>query len=240
MSVFDGEVKVGRTVKDPATDHSLPAAGALSFGAVKSVSALSGTTGVDACLITGNKWQQLNGKHTENVSMDHLLQILGNRQELVAGNHQHTIVGTTTNTHVGVHNHTNVAPRNDTFAHTRTEIHSEQEHQQQPTGRLENTQTEHKDGQELVEMHAMKTEIVGIGMETTGLKTEYKRIAVDVVNMGADFKIMKTESGAFEENLKALAGDIKGGKLKAAATHVKAIGANLNAGIAGNADSPFA
>src|SRR5580658_8770277 len=115
MSVFEGAVKIGRDVADPGTDHLLPPSGALSFGAIKAVTGLSGTNGVDACLISGNKWQQLNGKHTENVTMDHLLTILGNRKEMVQGSHTGTIVGTTNQTHVGVHNQTNVAARNDTF-----------------------------------------------------------------------------------------------------------------------------
>ena len=240
MAVFDGAVKVGRAVADPKTDKNLPPPHSLSWGGIKSTSGLAGTTGVEVCLIVGNKWQQLNGQHTENVTQHHLLTILGNRQELVAGNHTHTIVGNTNNTHVGVHNHTNISPRNDTFVHTRTEMHSELECQQQPTGRNESTTTECTNTE--TEQHIKQSEwsIIGRSLEVTGLKTEYKRIAVDVTNMGAEFEVMEAESRNFKSNLELFASDIHGGKVKAAATHAKAIGANLNAGIAGNADSPFA
>ena len=137
MSVFDGSIVTPRAVPDPFTDHLLPPPGALDYGSITSLTALAGTTGVDACLIQGDKWQQLVGNHTENVAMDHKLQITGNRAEQVTGNHQHTIVGTTNTTFVGVHNQTNIAPRNDTYNHTRTENHAESEHINQPTSQLE-------------------------------------------------------------------------------------------------------
>jgi hypothetical protein len=240
MAVFDKIVKIKRAVPDPQKDQTLPQLGALNLKSITSVTALAGTTGVDACLIQGNKWQQLNGQHTENVSQDHLLTILGNRQEMVAGNHTHTIVGNTNATHVGVHNHTNISPRNDTFVHTRTEMHSEQECQQQPTGRTESTANETTSTQNEQHFQLLKMEVTGTAIEATTLKTEYKQIAVDVTNMGTDFVLMEAESKGFHSNLAALATDIHGGKIKAAATHIKAIGGNLNAGIAGNADSPFA
>jgi len=247
MGVFDGTVKIGRTVADPGTDHSLPPCGALSFGGIKAVTALSGTNGADACLITGNKWQQLNGKHTENVTMDHLLTIVGNRQEMVSGNHTHTIVGHTNATHVGVHNQTNVAPRNDTFVHTRTENHSEQEHQNQPTGRNEVTASEHTSTHEeshtKLEEHTatgFKFEAVGMNFETQVTNVESKMVNVGFHGISAEAKLMHHKSELFEERLQAFATDVVAVKLRAAVTHAKAIAADLNAGIAANLDSPFA
>jgi hypothetical protein len=240
MSVFDGAVKIGRAVRDPGTDKKLPEVGSLSYGAIKSATALAGTTGVDACLIQGNKWQELKGQHTENVLQHHLLTIQGNRQEMVAGNHTHTIVGNTNTTHIGTHNHTNISPRNDTFVHTRTENHTEEEHQNQPTGRNDVASSENKDVEESKHFHGLEWNVIGVAFEVVGVKTEHKSVALDVTNVKADFEMMHAESKSFHQNLSALASDIHGGKLKVAATHAKAIGANICAGIAANLDSPFA
>lgn len=239
-SVFAGEIIVPRAVADPGTDHSLPPSGSLSYGSITSLTALAGTDGVNTSLITGDKWQQLNGQHTENVSENHLLTIQGNRQEMISGDHTHTIVGNTNATHIGTHNQTNISPRNDTFAHTRTEVHSEEEHQQQPTGRKESTAEESTNTEKESHFKQFEYMVTGVSMEAKVVATEYKRVAVGVVNMGADFVVMKSSSKAFEENLGALASEVKGVKLKAAASHAKAVAANLNAGLAGNADSPLA
>lgn len=240
MSVFDGEVKIGRTVKDPGSDHSLPPGGSLSFGAVKSVSALSGTTGVDACLITGNKWQQLNGKHTENVTMDHLLQILGNRQELVSGNHTHMIIGNTNTTHIGTHNQTNVAPRNEVYGHKKTETHSEQEFKQQPTGQMKSINSEHKDVFLGFELYQQEKNMYGMKMEFTGLNVEGDATNVESKAINVEIPIVHHECKLLEDKLHTFATDVVAVKIRAAEAHLKAIAADLNAGLAANADSPFA
>jgi hypothetical protein len=240
MSVFDGAVKIGRAVRDPGTDKKLPPVGSLSYGAIKSVTALSGTTGVDACLIQGNKWQELKGQHTENVLQHHLLTIQGNRQEMVVGNHTHTIVGNTNTTQIGTHNQTNIAARNDTCVQPYTENHSQPDYKNQPTQTMGSASTEHQDKEEAKHFHGFEWNVIGTSVEVTGVKAEHKSVALDVTNVKADFEMMHAESKSFHQNLSALASDIHGGKLKAAATHAKAIGANICAGIAANLDSPFA
>ena len=64
MAVFSGDVKVGRAVKDPGTDKSLPAPGSLSYGAIASTSALAACPGTDAQLIHGDKWIKIDAKQT--------------------------------------------------------------------------------------------------------------------------------------------------------------------------------
>jgi hypothetical protein len=240
MGVFDGSVKVKRAVSDPGTDKKLPSMGSLSYGAIKSATALAGTTGVDACLIQGNKWQELKGQHTENVLQHHLLTIQGNRQEMVVGNHTHTIVGNTNNTHVGTHNHTNISPRNDTFVHTRTENHSEEEHQNQPIGRNESTSSEHTNTED--EQHFKGTEytMTMLKLEATVTNLEHKTLSVGVHGINSEAKIMHHTSEALENKLQGFVSEVVPAKLKAAGAHIKAVGASLNAGVAANSDSPFA
>src|SRR5262249_9175054 len=107
-------------------------------------------------------------------------------------------------------------------------------------GRMEHTSQETTNTESEKHFEMLKWEIIGIALEAVGLKTEYKRIGVGVANLDADFTVMKAESKSFEHNLAALASDIQAGKLKAALTHAKAVAANVNAGLAVNADSPFA
>jgi hypothetical protein len=240
MGVFDGKIKTSRSVADPGTDYKLPQLGSLSYGAIKSMTALAGTTGADACLIQGNKWQQVLGQHTENLTQDHKLTIMGNRQEMVTGNHTHTIVGNTNTTHVGVHNHTNIAPRNDVFAHMRTENHAEQEQKNQPTGRMENTASSHANSGEESHTKGEEHMAIGVKFEATGLSMESKGINVGVHGISSEAKLMKHHSDLLEDKMQAFVSEVVPAKIKVAAMHAKAVAASLNAGLAANADSPFA
>ena len=58
MSVFDGQIQTPLRVDDPLTDRNMPPAGKLSWTA-KSKTALAGCTGIDAKLVHGDRWQQL-------------------------------------------------------------------------------------------------------------------------------------------------------------------------------------
>ncbi len=62
MGVFAASTKITRAVADPGTDDTLPSPGALSWGGITGVSALAGTTGADAKLVTGDRWQQVSRK----------------------------------------------------------------------------------------------------------------------------------------------------------------------------------
>ncbi len=241
MSVFDGKVKIGRAVADPETDHALPPSGALSFGAIKSATALSGTNGVDASLITGNKWQQLNGKHTENVTMDHLLTIMGNRKETVTGNHTGTIVGTTNQTQVGVHNETNVAARNNTYVQPLNETHSQPHNISQPTTlqRFEETVSEYfkqhwTNSLWYGTLYGTKIDLVpGLNLAYSTLKTEGGAIKTQTL-------LMKAKSTALDAKFQGFVTNLFLSAMLASFLQAKIILADLNGGIAANADSPFA
>jgi hypothetical protein len=89
--VFQADPKVPRRVKDPRTDHRLPPMGSLSWPTVMSDTALSGTTGVDCMLVTGNRWQEMKGSLTENYTHDKKIDVRGKHQETIKGDRSITV-----------------------------------------------------------------------------------------------------------------------------------------------------
>jgi len=69
MPVFDKTTKTARNVADPGTDKNLPDGGALTYGAMTTLTALAGTTGVDCKLVTGDRWQEIAGNMTEHYTL---------------------------------------------------------------------------------------------------------------------------------------------------------------------------
>jgi len=96
--VFDSSTKIPRRVKDPQTDDTLPSPGSLSWGSMASTSALSGTTGVDCMLVTGDRWKQMNGSLTENYSNDKKITVNGKHNETIVGNRDITVQSNVTHT----------------------------------------------------------------------------------------------------------------------------------------------
>jgi|GEM_PF-4040781 hypothetical protein len=169
MSAFNGNVATPLAVSDPGTDHKLPAAGSLSYGAITSQTALAGTNGVDTALVKGNEWQHFTGNYTEFIDQNYQLTVKGNRQEMLQSNQKLTVVGKTNETFVGVHNRTNIAPFNQNHVHTATYKHSQPSHVQQPTTyqRHENNVLEYF--QEHFEHAWFKIGIVGLNIDTTAV-----------------------------------------------------------------------
>ena len=69
-STFAADLKTVNGSFDPSTDHTTPKIGALNLSAMPSLTALPITTGVDAKLIHGDRWQQIDGKQTEKIDKD--------------------------------------------------------------------------------------------------------------------------------------------------------------------------
>jgi len=84
--VFDAKTRIKLKVGDPGDDKSLPDGGALAYGSITGSSALSGTTGVDCMKVNGDRWQQMDGKLTENYTGDKQIQVLGKHTEQITGN----------------------------------------------------------------------------------------------------------------------------------------------------------
>jgi hypothetical protein len=239
--VFNSTVLTATRSNAARADSSAPPAGQLNLKAMTSVAALSGTTGTSVALIHGDVWDQFEGIDSKNVLKDQKLTVTGNRTEVILQNHQHTIVGTTNAKHIGVHNQTNIAPRNDTFVHTRSEDHHQPEQIHQPTS-LINIQ---KAVSEYFNKHTKFSlwffTMVGIKMDLIPI------VNLAYASMEGKLGIIATKALVLEKQAKAL-----DAKYQAAVTHftltavlasalwAKIIMFDGNAGVAANADSPFA
>lgn len=132
MGVFGKSTKVSRAVADPGTDDTLPSSGALLWGGITAASGVAGTTGADAKLVKGDRWQQVVGSMTENftgnvtsnITQNQTLMVTGDRTKQVAGNHVETVVGNRTDSTIGPHTEVNVSARNNTYVSPKVELHS--------------------------------------------------------------------------------------------------------------------
>jgi hypothetical protein len=105
-SVFDGNTKTGLRVADPKMDKTLLGSGSLAFGGMASATGLAGCNGIDAKLVHGDRWQQIDANFTEQVNADEKITILGNVTRMVVGNRTLTTVGNVTSTIVSNNNET--------------------------------------------------------------------------------------------------------------------------------------
>ena len=127
MSVFDGKTKIGRAVKEPGTDNTLPGGASLIYGAIAGPTALAGCTGIDAQLIHGDKWSENLGSHTEHVLQNVTLNVDGNQTIQVGANQTETICGSSSETLIGPHMVTNLSVFNETRIGPHVTTHGELE-----------------------------------------------------------------------------------------------------------------
>lgn len=240
MGVFNGSTITPRAVPDPGTDHMLPPAGALSYGAITSTSALAGTNGADAALITGNLWLELSGDFTEDIHGHLKSTVFQNHIHKTIGDLNYTIIGNTNDTRIGSQVHTNVATRNDIFCHTRTETHHQQECQQQPTQRKDVVSSSFVDVKNSFQIAAYAFTIAATAIALFGFYARGVLVYLQSAEIDIRRKKIQGQIAAIKADFHALKTDIKGLKLKAAGAHLKAIAGNICAGIAFNMDSPWA
>ena len=241
MAVFSANVETATGTNAAANDSKPPAFASLSSGAMTSESALAGTNGVDVFLIHGDRWQQIVGNEQVNILKNLTTNITLNETRTVFGNLVNKVVGTTTDTRIGVHNQTNIASRNDTFVHTRTEDHHQPEQIHQPT-----VQTNMQE--EVKEYFKEHTKFSSWYFTMVGIKTELTPIvSLGFTTLEGKLGVIATKALVLEKQSKAL-----DAKYQAAVTNftlsailasflwAKIIAFDGNAGVAANADSPFA
>lgn len=240
MSTFDDVVKTGTRKNAANGDKDLPDLGALNPSAMTSITALAGTNGIEVSLVHGDEWNQMEGNLTENILKNLLTHITLDETRTVDQNLINRVNGTTNDTRVGVHNQTNIAPRNDEFMHTRSEIHHQPEQREQKTEDFNILNVVREVAKEIFEFQYLKIEARLAHLEfcaTVNFEKKLFDVTGNVFKMEGD--AIEVKMSEIKASLGALGTEIKGGKLKAAATHLKAIAGNINAGIALNADSPF-
>ena len=143
---------------------------------------------------------------------------------------------------MGVHNQTNIAPRNDEFVHTRSEIHHQPENCDQKTEDIDKTKERKEFYEKHFEFNGFKlTAFYGpdinlnivLAYEARMLAVGYKSIASEYTTLDCELKEIGTAINIVASQVVATV------KAKLAPLHAKAVGANLNAGIAANGDSPL-
>ncbi len=239
-STFGGTPKTVNGSFDPSADNKTPHLGSLDMAAMSSRTALADTTGIDVSLIHGDEWNQIMGNLTENVLNNHIFFVKLDENYTVNTNLVRRVNGTTNDTRVGVHNQTNIQPRNDIYMHTRSEVHYQPENREQKT-------EDHDVGKTLLEFKEKHFEYNSLKIDVKNLSFEFnwplnfEKHLLDCNGsiFSMDGSAIEVETKEIKTSLGALGAEIKGGKVKAAATHLKAIAGNINAGIALNADSPF-
>ena len=238
MGVFDGAVKVGRAVADPKTDKDLPSPKSLSWGAIKSASALAGTTGTDSKLVHGDRWQQVAGSMTENyignvsstIAQDETHKIAGNRTKQVGGTHNETICGTSMETIIGAHVITNMNILNETRLGTRMQVH----------GALEWQKDQNQVGQfglrtgtayvEVYEAEVGHNEIAASHFEAKGQHNYFSVNDNNCVLFKFETKELNAKAEGAEAKVTGLKGDVKAMQAKVGGVEAKAVAAIPTAG----------
>ncbi len=246
MAVFDGAVKIGRAVADPGTDQTLPPSGALSFGAIKSNTALASTTGIDAKLVHGDRWQEIAGSLNENIHQNQKTTVDQNHNRTVTGNQVVRVVGTTTDTRVDSQLKTFYNSSTFIYNQPRVEQHSATEQKHNPT-----TESELKN--EHLEHTSWKVAGTGLHMEGKGMAVEGKAVSLDGVGAGAGLYGITADVGGigvegvlWKEKAEALSGRLQGfcnrlvgAEVKAGGPETKILPVIIGICVAVHLDSPF-
>jgi hypothetical protein len=240
MGVFGAQIQTSTNANGYPRDNVSPALGALNTAAMMSPSALSGTNGQCASLVHGDEWNQIENNRTDNILGNVKDYIKGNETYTVNGNLVYRVNGTTHDTRVQQHNQINISARLDVFIHTRSEMHYQPECREQKTADNESDNNIFHVDLKNVAWHLFMIDMFGIRMElNTTMNFEKKLLQVGGNIFVIEDRAFEVKMEEIKASLGGLASEIKAGKLKAAATHIKAIAGNINAGIALNADSPF-
>lgn len=240
-ATFGGSAKTVNGGFDPGNDHVTPTMGLLNLSSMPSTTALAGVDGTETMVIHANVDYLVEGNMKLHVVQSLTELIDQNHTNVVTGNKTQTIVGVTNQTFTAHHEQTNIATRTDHFIHQRTELHSQPELVHQPTTTSEHVHEKNEDSFKLLESRNHFIEIADVAIDINllmDLATKNREMTLCYVS--AEGQAFKHEIHGIRNELGAMATEIKAGKVKAAASHAKAIAANLNAGFAANADSPVA
>lgn len=235
MGIFAGSTKISRAVTDPGLDHTLPSPGALSWGAITAASAVAGTTGADAKLVHGDRWQQIDGNFTETMGGNLLSTVTGDQTHSVTGSQTmtvtqdqtETVVGNTLHTMIGPQIVTNMNVRNETRAVTHLHTHGDNFFQYGPDNAFHYCETnmgawifmseaevEHTE----VALHHLEFKIIGhnyfSGIETaiSAIKSENEPmtlaaalVALHLMTAQADVKALEAKAGVLQPKIVACA-----------------------------------
>jgi len=247
MGVFGKSTKVSRAVADPGTDDTLPSSGALSWGGITAASGVAGTTGADAKLIRGDRWQQIEGSHTENIAADLKTTVTGSQTHTIQGNqtvnvsqdHKETIAGTCLQTIVGAQIMTNFDVRTETRMLSHAQTHGDFNWKQDPSGEMHYGDTNFGMWTWLFELEDFHIEAALNHLEFKGSHPYFSGVDTSVsafrfqnTELNAKAEVATVDLTMFQSVVGALASRLRALEADAAA-------AKANAGVRVGLDSPF-
>jgi hypothetical protein len=212
MVVFAKATKIARSVTDPLNDHKLPPSKALAWGGIKGPAALAGTTGADAKLVHGDRWQQIIGSETVSISQNYTMTIMQNEAYTVLANRTTTVAGNYTKLIVGVYNHTtvnahvqlNVSVTNTTFLSPKVVVYASPHNSSQPTSLLEYIQTNSKSFWYKGEAALIKIDLGGEKLEGWLHKTDLKAMATKLIGIKNKVNPLEVKVNTLEQQINTL------------------------------------
>jgi hypothetical protein len=114
MSVFDSVVRVQTPSENTANDSRLPHPSSLFWADIAGPAALAGTAGADCELVHGDRFQQTNGHHVEEITGGQKHTVAGDQTLVIGGKQKETITGYCYQNIIGPQLVTNHSVRNET------------------------------------------------------------------------------------------------------------------------------
>ncbi len=228
MPVFDNSIKVALKVQDPGTDKTLSGSGALSWGGITTPVGLGGCTGIDAKLVHGDRWQQIEQTLTTNILANELRTVFQNQTLMVMVNRTKTVLGNLLATIIGAHNLLQVGAQNETHVEAHNRLNASPESQAEPTNKFRMFGIEFEVKGTESTITGSKMEITGNSLEVTGLSNALIGISNEIKGIDMCTAGMSVEPKGLEVELKALKTIGEGAEVKAAAG-VAAVAPSVNA-----------
>ena len=206
--VFDAAVATPTRDNGAANDHQLPAMNSLNLKAMTTATALAGTTGTDAKLIHGDRWQEIVGNLTENVSDDLTTHIFKNQTWTIDEDLKHKVSGKTTDTRVEDFKEYFLAETRSEYTLEHTEQHHDKDHVINPTHTFDilNVEGEYKNVDFAVK--ATVIEAKGIVTDVTVAKAEAWGAGAEAWAVGVGAGGFKNEAVGVDIGEKALKAEI--------------------------------
>ena len=231
----------------PAGDNVTPHLGSLNLGAMPSTTALAGTTGTDAKLIHGDRWQQIDGNQTEKINKDLTTDVMENETWTIHENYTMKVNGTTTDTRVEDVKETYIHESHFEYYLEHTDIHHDQDHQINPTHTFDILNIEGEFKTIDLAVKASSFEAKGLSVETTVTKAEAWAAGAEAwgFQVGAGYfenSVCATSVSekALDERLEGMENEIKGLHSHMGGPKVLIMPVRIGICIGIHVDSPFA
>ena len=197
MDAFDADPKTATRSHGGANDHAAPPWKTMSPGGMNATGGLAGTTGIDAKLIHGDRWQQIDGKQTETINQDLVTHIKQNETWTVDEDLTVQINGTTEDNRIKEVNEYFHAISRFEYLHEHTDLHQEQDHTINPTHTFDILSTE-------IEVKNLDVALKGASVEGKGAVVDVTAGKAEAWGFGAEAWGFSVGAGQFKNEAVAL------------------------------------